>query len=82
MTTVALLGSTGSIGTQTLDVVAAEQDRFRITALGVGSDVVTLAEQARRVRPESVVVADVNRVEELRDLVPAGEQPDTRRRPP
>ncbi len=72
MTTVALLGSTGSIGTQTLDVVAAEQDRFRISALGAGSDVVALAEQAAAVRPEVVVVADVDRVAELRDLIPAG----------
>ena len=67
-TTVALLGSTGSIGTQTLDVVAAEPDRFRIVALAAGSDVTTLAEQARQVRPELVVVAsgqDASAVEPL-----------------
>ena len=51
LTTVSLLGSTGSIGTQTIDVVAAEPDRFRISVLGAGSDVVTLAEQAWSVRP-------------------------------
>ncbi len=71
-TTVALLGSTGSIGTQTLDVVAAEPERFRIVALGAGSDVATLAAQAREVRPEVVVVADDTKAAELRDLVPAG----------
>ncbi|UDY36859.1 1-deoxy-D-xylulose-5-phosphate reductoisomerase [Dermatobacter hominis] len=71
MTSVALLGSTGSIGTQTLDVVAAEPDRFRIVSLAAGSDVVALAEQARRVRPELVVVADASRAAELRELVPA-----------
>jgi 1-deoxy-D-xylulose-5-phosphate reductoisomerase len=71
-TTVALLGSTGSIGTQTLDVVAAEPDRFRIVALAAGSDVTTLAEQARQVRPELVVVADPSRAAELRELVPDG----------
>ncbi|MCC6185169.1 MAG: 1-deoxy-D-xylulose-5-phosphate reductoisomerase [Microthrixaceae bacterium] len=69
LTTVSLLGSTGSIGTQTIDVVAAEPDRFRISVLGAGSDVVTLAEQARSVRPDVVVVADRSRAAELRSLV-------------
>lgn len=71
-TTVALMGSTGSIGTQTIDVVEAEANRFRITALAAGSDVVALAKQAAEVRPDVVVVADSSRARELRDLVPAG----------
>lgn len=72
MTTVSLLGSTGSIGTQTLDVVAAEPDRFRIVALGAGSDVDALVAQCEAVRPELVVVADPTRAAELRSRVPAG----------
>ncbi len=75
-TSVALMGSTGSIGTQTIDVVEAERDRFRIVAIGAGSDVRTLAAQAERLRPDVVVVADPARVAELRDLVPAGVRVD------
>ena len=70
--TVALLGSTGSIGTQTIDVVASEAERFRITALAAGSDVIALAKQAAEIRPDVVVVADASRARELSDLVPAG----------
>ncbi|MGH9138976.1 MAG: 1-deoxy-D-xylulose-5-phosphate reductoisomerase, partial [Acidimicrobiales bacterium] len=47
MRSVALLGSTGSIGTQTLDVVAAEPDEFEIVALAASSSVDELAAQAR-----------------------------------
>jgi 1-deoxy-D-xylulose-5-phosphate reductoisomerase len=56
---VAVAGSSGSIGTQTLDVVRAEgPDRYRVVALGVGSSVKILIEQAREFRPEVVAVAD------------------------
>ena len=58
MTTVAVLGSTGSIGTQTLDVVRAERDRFRVAALGAGSSVDALVAQAVEFRPEVVAIAD------------------------
>jgi 1-deoxy-D-xylulose-5-phosphate reductoisomerase len=55
---VAVAGSTGSIGTQTLDVVAAEPDAFEVVALGAsGRDPQALVEQARSVRPK-VVAAD------------------------
>jgi 1-deoxy-D-xylulose-5-phosphate reductoisomerase len=72
MTSVAVLGSTGSIGTQTLEVVAAEPERYRVVALGAGSSVDTLAEQANRVRPEVVALADDARVGELRELLAPG----------
>ncbi|MEZ5347897.1 MAG: 1-deoxy-D-xylulose-5-phosphate reductoisomerase [Microthrixaceae bacterium] len=72
MTTVAVLGSTGSIGTQTLDVVAAEPDRFEIVALGANSSVQDLARQARQVHPEVVAIADSARAAELRELLPKG----------
>jgi 1-deoxy-D-xylulose-5-phosphate reductoisomerase len=54
---VAIAGSSGSIGTQTLDVVRAERDRYEVVALGIGSSVATLIEQAREFRPKPVAVA-------------------------
>ena len=56
-TRVAIAGSSGSIGTQTVDVVRAEPDDFVVTALSVGTSVETLIEQARELRPEVVVVS-------------------------
>ena len=55
---VAIAGSTGSIGTQTLDVVRAEAGRYEIVGLGVGSSVDALIEQANEFRPKVVAVAD------------------------
>jgi len=56
--TVSLLGSTGSIGTQTLDVVDRYPEQFEIVALGAGSASDRLVEQIVRYRPRVVVVAD------------------------
>lgn len=72
MTTVAVLGSTGSIGTQTIEVVAAERDRYEIVALAAGSSVELLASQANVVRPRVVGLADASRVDELRSLLDPG----------
>ncbi len=56
---VALAGSTGSIGTQALDVLEAEADRFELTALGAtGRNPEVLIAQARAHRPKVVAVAD------------------------
>ena len=62
MTTVrvAIAGSSGSIGTQTLDVVRAESDRYEIVGLGVGSSVDALIAQALEFRPKVVAVADAS----------------------
>ncbi len=68
-TRVALAGSTGSIGTQTLDVVAAEPDRYEVVALAAGSSVAALAEQANQVRPKVVAISDESKVGELRELL-------------
>ncbi len=57
---VAVLGSTGSIGRQALDVLAAHPDRFTIVALAAGSDVATLNDQIARHRPRLVALADDN----------------------
>ncbi len=55
---VALLGSTGSIGRQTVDVLASHPDAFSVVALAAGSDAAGLAEQARQLRPRAVALAD------------------------
>jgi 1-deoxy-D-xylulose-5-phosphate reductoisomerase len=70
-TRVALAGSTGSIGTQTLDVVRAERDRFELTALGAGGgNLDRLVEQAQEFRPKVVAVADPVHEAELVDRLP------------
>ena len=64
---VALLGSTGSIGRQAVDVLAAD-DRFRVVALAAGRDAATLADQARRLRPAAVALAEASSLPALGDL--------------
>ncbi len=54
----AILGSTGSIGTQALEVVSEHLDLFEIYALTAGRNVQLLIEQARKFNPEAVVIAD------------------------
>jgi len=66
---IAILGSTGSVGTQTLDVVENFPERYRVTALAAGRNLELLAEQVRRFRPERVSVADAASVPELRALL-------------
>jgi 1-deoxy-D-xylulose-5-phosphate reductoisomerase len=61
-----VLGSTGSVGTQTLDIVAENQDAYRLRALVGGRNVALLAEQARKFRPEITVIADEALLGELR----------------
>lgn len=62
---VAILGSTGSIGRQTLDVVRQYKDEFRVCALVCGTDAVTLIKQAKEFRPEFVGIADASKQAEL-----------------
>ena len=58
-TRVALAGSTGSIGTQALEVIEAEADRFELVAIGAtGRQPQVLIEQARRHRPSVVAISD------------------------
>ena len=71
-TRVAVMGSTGSIGTQTLEVVDAEPDRYRVAALGAGSSVELLAAQAERYRPRVVAVADAAAGASLAGRLPSG----------
>lgn len=58
MKSITLLGSTGSIGTQTLDIVAHHRDRFRLVGLAAGSNVAMLVEQVRQFQPEIVAIRD------------------------
>ena len=70
---IAILGSTGSIGTQTLDVIAQYPDRFKATVLIAGTRVDTLIQQALQFRPEWAIIADVAQYWKLREaLEPAG----------
>ena len=55
---VAIAGSSGSIGTQTIEVVLAEPHNYRVTALAVGSSADVVIAQAKRLQPELVVVTD------------------------
>jgi 1-deoxy-D-xylulose-5-phosphate reductoisomerase len=67
LTTIALLGATGSIGGSTLDVVARHPERFRIGALSAHSRVDELLALCTRFRPDSAVVADPDAFAALRD---------------
>jgi 1-deoxy-D-xylulose-5-phosphate reductoisomerase len=62
----AVLGATGSVGGQALEVAAAFPERFRVVALAAGRRVDRLAEQVRLFRPELVAVADAEAAEALR----------------
>jgi 1-deoxy-D-xylulose-5-phosphate reductoisomerase len=73
VTRVAIAGSSGSIGTQTLDVVRAEGDRYEVVALGVGSSVDALVAQAEEFRPKLVAVADPARRAEVAAALPFAE---------
>ncbi len=58
MKRLAILGSTGSIGTSTLDVVAAFPDRFAVVALAAGTNLELVERQVRAFRPACVAVRD------------------------
>jgi 1-deoxy-D-xylulose-5-phosphate reductoisomerase len=63
---ITLLGSTGSIGTQTLDIVEHNPDKFRIVGLAAGSNVEMLAQQVRKFRPEIVAIGNEAKLPELK----------------
>ncbi len=72
MKRLAILGSTGSIGVQALDVVSRFPDRFEVVALAACRNVSRLAEQVHRFHPRIVALADEGAAREARGLVPAG----------
>ena len=65
----AILGSTGSIGTQTLEVVAEYPDLFEVYTLTANNNVELLIEQAKRFMPDSVVIANEAHYERLSDAL-------------
>jgi 1-deoxy-D-xylulose-5-phosphate reductoisomerase len=72
MREIVLLGSTGSIGTQAIEVVTRAPDRFRVTALAAGgADVPLLAEQAARLRVRAVGVSRADAADDLRNRIAA-----------
>ncbi|UJF35376.1 1-deoxy-D-xylulose-5-phosphate reductoisomerase [Paenibacillus hexagrammi] len=68
----AILGSTGSIGTQTLDIVAHAPEIFTVEAISGGYNSSLLIEQANRFRPKLVSVAEKHIADEIRSQVPTG----------
>ena len=74
--TLTILGSTGSIGTNTLDVVRQNPDRFRVFALVAGRNVELLARQILEFRPQVAVLQDSADIDRLRALLPKSETPE------
>lgn len=66
MKSLSVLGSTGSIGTQTLDIVRRDREKFKISALSAGKNVDLMEKQAREFHPEIVAMADENAATELK----------------
>lgn len=69
MKAITLLGSTGSIGTQTLDIVEHHPDTFRLVGMAAGSNVTLFAQQVRQFRPEIVALRDESKLGELREAL-------------
>jgi 1-deoxy-D-xylulose-5-phosphate reductoisomerase len=64
---IALLGSTGSIGTQALDIISKFPEEFEVKILTGGSNIDLLTSQARKFLPESVVISDKNQYKKLKE---------------
>jgi len=70
---IAILGSTGSIGTQALDVVREQPEHFQVELLTCGNNVELLVKQALEFKPNAVVIGDPARLAEVKDILfPAG----------
>jgi len=74
--TLTILGSTGSIGTNTLDVVSQNPDRFCVFALAAGRNVALLAEQIQSFKPAIVVLQETSDVDRLRALLNGSQIPE------
>lgn len=72
MKKISVLGSTGSIGTQTLDVVSKYPDSFQIVGLAAGSNVDLLTQQVKEYKPKKVSVATKELADRIRPDLPAG----------
>lgn len=63
------MGSTGSIGTQTLDIIARHPERYRASALVAGSNVEQLIEQSVIFKPDYVIIADTSKYDQLKEVL-------------
>ena len=78
MKAISVLGSTGSIGTQTLEIAEEFPERFRVVALTAGTNVSLVVEQIQRHHPEVVALADASLLPELEqqlNALPSEQQP-------
>ncbi|XP_061354095.1 1-deoxy-D-xylulose 5-phosphate reductoisomerase, chloroplastic [Gastrolobium bilobum] len=71
---ISIVGSTGSIGTQTLDIVAENPDKFKVVALAAGSNITLLADQVKRFKPQLVAVRNESLIAELEEALDDVEQ--------
>ena len=69
MKKISLLGSTGSIGVNTLDVVERYPEKFQVCALSAGSNVELFAQQIRKFKPALAALFDVTKIDTLKELV-------------
>ena len=69
-TTVAVMGSTGSIGTQTLEIIKDHPNEFEVIALGAAKSVELLVEQAKKYEPQIVAISEPSLEKELRQKLP------------
>ena len=69
MRKISLLGSTGSIGVNTLDVVERNPENFKVSAISAGSNVELFAQQIRKFKPALASLNDVNKIDTLKELV-------------
>ncbi|MCZ6846608.1 MAG: 1-deoxy-D-xylulose-5-phosphate reductoisomerase, partial [Alphaproteobacteria bacterium] len=67
--TVTVLGATGSVGCNTVDLLARNRDRFRVVALTANSNVALLAEQARLLEAKFAIIGDPEKLDDLRDAL-------------
>jgi 1-deoxy-D-xylulose-5-phosphate reductoisomerase len=69
MKRIAILGSTGSIGTQALDVVQQHPDAFSVEVLSAGNNAELLIEQAKKFKPNAVVIGDASKYQTVKDAL-------------
>ena len=69
MKRLAILGSTGSVGTQALEVVGAHTDLFEVEVLSAHSNTALLIEQAKKFKPNAVVITDESKYKEVKDAL-------------
>ena len=72
MKKISILGSTGSIGQQTLDVVSRHPDKFRVVGLTAGENIQLLAGQIREFKPDAVSVLYKSLAYSLREMIGGG----------